>query len=185
MLALNNLFVTSASPFFEEATAKALATELGGWTTEQTITVMVDDPWGFALGRLESTDPATRGLMVVITSNTCPEYLEDLWDLGPTALVSSTYGFAAVTGVIKRAAQSQRTRMTTSQGTCLTPRERQVLRYCAEGLTSKAIGNKLGVNEHSVSNVLSSIYSKLHLDKKKEDAMLYYWGMKEVISREG
>jgi hypothetical protein len=42
--------------------------------------LLIDAPQGFALGQFEKLSCA-RCSIVVITSNTCPEYLEDLWDL--------------------------------------------------------------------------------------------------------
>lgn len=43
----------------------------------------------------------------------------------------------------------------------LTPREREVLYYLAQGLTNAQIGQKLYVSSHTVKNHITSIYRKL------------------------
>ncbi len=43
----------------------------------------------------------------------------------------------------------------------LTPREREVLHYLAQGLTNAQIGQKLYVSSHTVKNHITSIYRKL------------------------
>lgn len=46
----------------------------------------------------------------------------------------------------------------------ITPRERDVLRLLAEGLTKKEIANKLNLSQHTVDNYLRRIYGKLHVN---------------------
>lgn len=43
----------------------------------------------------------------------------------------------------------------------LTPRELEVLRLAARGMTSSAIGDELGISDNTVRNYLSSVYEKL------------------------
>jgi DNA-binding NarL/FixJ family response regulator len=180
MLAISNLTVLSESRFYEEATAEALRSNLTGWEPEQAITVIVDDPWGFALKTLEVTKGSTaNSLTVVITSNTCPEYLEDLWELNLMALVTSDLGTESVVQAIKLASQERRTRMTPTVGTPLTFKERRVLRHCAEGMSDSEISSKLYMEPHTASNHLYKIYEKLEI-KGRQKLMLYYWGMKTL-----
>ncbi len=46
----------------------------------------------------------------------------------------------------------------------LTPREREVLALTAEGLTNRAIGERMGVAERTVEAHLSQVFAKLELD---------------------
>lgn len=50
----------------------------------------------------------------------------------------------------------------------LTPRETEVLRRMAEGLTNKAIARALGISEHTVKFHVSSIYAKLNVANRAE-----------------
>jgi DNA-binding NarL/FixJ family response regulator len=43
----------------------------------------------------------------------------------------------------------------------LTPRELEVLRLAARGMTSSAIGDELGISDSTVRNYLTSVYEKL------------------------
>lgn len=47
------------------------------------ISIVIDEPTGTAAEAL----PDLCGLTVVVASNTCPEYLDGIWNLGPNALV--------------------------------------------------------------------------------------------------
>ncbi len=180
MIATSNLTVLSEARFYEEVTAQALRSLLADWESKQAITVIVDEPWGFALEKLEATKGSTtNGVMVIITSNTCPEYLEDLWELNPAALVMSDLGTEAVVQAIKSASQGRKHRATPTIGSPLTPKERRALRWCAEGLSDEEIGNKLNMKSHTVSNHLNKIYKKIGVEGRQR-LMLYYWGMKNL-----
>jgi DNA-binding NarL/FixJ family response regulator len=48
----------------------------------------------------------------------------------------------------------------------LTPRELEVLRYVAMGLTDSAVGEKLFISPRTVSQHLRSIYSKLDVSSR-------------------
>jgi DNA-binding NarL/FixJ family response regulator len=50
----------------------------------------------------------------------------------------------------------------------LTPRERQVLELLTEGLTTTAIGARLGLTPKTVSNHTSSIFTKLQVQSRAE-----------------
>lgn len=50
----------------------------------------------------------------------------------------------------------------------LSKRDMQVVELVAEGLANKEIGEKLGVNEHTVSNYLFRIYNKLGISNRVE-----------------
>lgn len=53
----------------------------------------------------------------------------------------------------------------------LTPREAEVVRLLAEGMSTREISNKLGVTEHTIRNYLSMIYDKLGVSSRVELAL--------------
>ena len=50
----------------------------------------------------------------------------------------------------------------------LTPREREVLEWLAEGLTNRAIAARLGISDHTVKFHVASIYGKLGVSTRTE-----------------
>lgn len=50
-------------------------------------------------------------------------------------------------------------------------RERQILRLIADGLTNRQIGEKLGIAEKTVKNYVSSLLSKLGLERRTQAAV--------------
>ena len=65
--------------------------------------------------------------------------------------------------------------------TRLTPREAEVVRLLAEGLSTREISLKLAVTEHTIRNYLSSIYEKLGVSSRVELAL--YAVAREDLSR--
>ena len=55
--------------------------------------------------------------------------------------------------------------------TRLTPRESEVVHLLAEGLSTREIGQKLGLTEHTIRNYLSAIYDKLGVSSRVELAL--------------
>lgn len=58
--------------------------------------------------------------------------------------------------------------MAAEQAEPLTPRELDVLRLAARGLTNRAIGYKLGISHRTVQGHLASIYGKLGVNSRTE-----------------
>lgn len=56
----------------------------------------------------------------------------------------------------------------------LTPREMELLREVAQGLTNKEVALSLGLSEHTVKNHLKNILQKLHLDNRVQLARYAY-----------
>jgi DNA-binding NarL/FixJ family response regulator len=54
----------------------------------------------------------------------------------------------------------------------LTPREHDVLRLLAQGLSNSAIADRLGLSLKTVNNNTSSIFSKLNVATRTEAAIL-------------
>jgi two-component system, NarL family, nitrate/nitrite response regulator NarL len=55
--------------------------------------------------------------------------------------------------------------------TRLTPREAEVVHLLAEGLSTREIGQKLGLTEHTIRNYLSAIYDKVGVSSRVELAL--------------
>ncbi|MGH9787037.1 MAG: LuxR C-terminal-related transcriptional regulator, partial [Terriglobia bacterium] len=53
----------------------------------------------------------------------------------------------------------------------LTPREGQVVRLVAEGLTNREISREIGVSEHTVKNCVFRVYNKLGVSTRVELAL--------------
>jgi len=55
----------------------------------------------------------------------------------------------------------------------LSPQERRVVAYLAEGKTNKEIGDELGLTEKTVKNYLATIFSKLNIARRTQAAALF------------
>jgi two-component system NarL family response regulator len=72
----------------------------------------------------------------------------------------------ALLDFVRESAQSQRGR--SAPGSILTPREIQVLEYIVAGKSNREIAEALFIEEKTVKNHVSNIYSKLHLKNRYE-----------------
>ena len=173
------LAVRCGVPFLARAVAGSLAAAGLQIDPHARTTLLLDAPSGYALHALEAADAARAG-MIVATWNPCPEYVEDLWDLGPAALLSGEYLDRDPAGRLADAfeglASGERVRLTPWRRTALTPNERRMLHYSVRGTTNREVGMELHVQEQTVSNNLTRIYDKLGLEGR-EHAVLYYWGV--------
>lgn len=52
----------------------------------------------------------------------------------------------------------------------LTPTERRILEMIADGMTNRAIGERIGLAEKTVKNYVSSVLSKMHMARRSEAA---------------
>jgi len=55
--------------------------------------------------------------------------------------------------------------------TRLTPRESEVVHLLADGLSTREIGKKLALSEHTIRNYLSAIYDKVGVSSRVELAL--------------
>jgi len=65
---------------------------------------------------------------------------------------------------------AQKTSPVPSSGESLTPREREVLQYVAQGATNKEIASQLFIAENTAKNHLRNILAKLHLQNRVQAA---------------
>jgi len=73
-----------------------------------------------------------------------------------------------VASKVVRQARAQRPEGAADQVEPLTPRELDVLRLAARGLTNRAIGHELGISHRTVQGHLASIYGKLGVSSRTE-----------------
>ncbi|NLJ74520.1 MAG: response regulator transcription factor [Firmicutes bacterium] len=62
--------------------------------------------------------------------------------------------------------------MSSNNLTLLTPRECEVLKLIAKGLSNSEIASELFISKHTVKNHVSSIYRKLEVDDRTRVALL-------------
>lgn len=86
--------------------------------------------------------------------------------LGAAAAV--TAGLAAVDPAFLTVLPGLPRGLTDGPGDSITPRELQVLQLLAEGLTNRAVANRLDVSEHTVKFHVNSILSKLDAQSRTE-----------------
>ncbi len=152
------------------------------------IELLHDIPHGIALQYLEQrADTRLRSRTIIVTSNMCPEYCDDVWDLKPSALLaSSRYDGelgSSLDNVLSQIATGRRVRIAPVSTGALTYAERLVLRYTAQGCCNKHIADKLCLQEKTIRNSLSVIYEKLDIENRTQ-AALYYWGLLFMLRRE-
>ncbi len=148
-----------------------------GYDPTAPICLILDAPHSFAwqaLARSHSHHPDAR--RIVATSSQCPEYLEDLWDMGLDGLVADGHNAHALETTLAHVSQGVPYRVCSTHPTCLTPRERHVLRLLADGFSPKDIAACLSLAHQSVKNTVATVYAKLGVANQRE-AMRYYWGI--------
>ena len=142
--------------------------------------LVLDFPSAYGFSILEELkDNQTQ--LIVVTWNPCQEYMEDLWDLEPDALLAGETLqkqnlVLALSEVMDRISNHEPYRLTPGPPTVLTQRERLALRYVARGWQNKRIARWIYVEEQTVKNLLRAVYRKLGV-RNHVEAALYYWGM--------
>jgi DNA-binding NarL/FixJ family response regulator len=144
--------------------------------------LVLDFPYNYGISTLKSLNNNHLQL-IVVTSNPCQEYMEDLWDLGPSALLAGEILHKQNLGemlseVVDHVSNGRRYRLTPGPSTSLTRRERDILHYVARGWSNKRIAQQLYIEEQSVKNTLRYVYKKLTI-RNHGQAILYYWGMSQ------
>lgn len=147
----------------------ANAFNLGG----RQLIILVDAPFGFAMKELTKVE---RSHSIVVTDSPCPEYWEDLWEMGPQVLLVGGTLLAQIQDALEQAARGESFKRTPAAQSQLSISERKILRLCAAGLDTDAIALKLDIKRHTARNYLSQIFEKLSLTSRVEIS-LYYWGM--------
>ena len=93
-------------------------------------------------------------------------------DVGPealaVALLAAQQGLVVLPRELVKSAQVTGVHMPQSASVDLTPRELDVLRQMAEGLSNKAIAHRLGISEHTVKFHVNAILGKLGAQSRTE-----------------
>jgi Response regulator containing a CheY-like receiver domain and an HTH DNA-binding domain len=135
--------------------------------------LVLDWPVGFAF---QVVTPESAASSFVLTQNACPEYLDDLWNLGLLGLAYRSRTLEELAELLRRAETQERVRLTPAQRSPLTPAEGDLLRLVARGLANKEIARELGIANQTVQNGLTRVFQKLGCDGRSE-AILHYWGL--------
>ena len=130
------------------------------------------------MNSLRATHPQI--LPVVLTSFDDDEALAESLEAGARAYILKTVRGAEITDVIKAVADGRvlldertltRRRVDHEDPTAdLTPSERKVLDLIGDGLSNREIGEKLGVAEKTVKNHITSLLSKMGLQRRTQVA---------------
>ena len=64
----------------------------------------------------------------------------------------------------------------------LSPQERRVVAFLADGLTNKEIGDRLGLTEKTIKNYLATVFTKLNIARRSQAAALFVEAGKADIS---
>ena len=131
---------------------------------------------------LEQMLTLERQRCVVHSLNPCPEYLDDIWQLGPCVLLSGPQPRATLHWALEQAVSGQRYRQPARLTSSLIPSERVLLRYLPSGLCNKHIAKRLNLSDRTVRNRLVDIGEKLGLDNRTQIAM-YYAGQWQWLER--
>ena len=137
---------------------------------------------GVALEMLEALSPQERRNRVVVTTNPCPEYAADVWDLGLAVLLIGKPAPAQIDQALIEAANGRRYRQPAAFESSLIPSERAILRFLPQGTCNKRIATRLGLSDRTVRNRLVDIGEKLHLENRTQIAM-YYAGQWQWLER--
>lgn len=130
------------------------------------------------MSRLRKTQPTIRA--IVLTAFDDDEALAEALKEGARAYVLKTVHGAEITDVVRAVAEGRvlldertvtRRRADHDDPTAdLTPSERKVLDLIGDGLSNREIGERLGVAEKTVKNHITSLLSKMGLQRRTQVA---------------
>lgn len=149
--------------------------DLRGMYNLSNLIMLLDTPPGYAMRNLREQNFAGRKV-IVITWNTCPEYLQDLWEMNIDALICKPVFDKSIQNALLQISDGNRYENINNKSSVLTQGERQILRLIAQGKTNREISQETSTQLQTVKNVLACIYQKLHL-KNRSEAVIYYWGI--------
>lgn len=118
-------------------------------------------------------DLARRTAVVVVTAYDYPEYVRASLDAGAAGFVAKGAATMELVGAIRRAAAGGLvfTRRPDGDGLRLTPREIEVVRLVADGLSNDEIGLALGISTKAVEGHLGRVFSRTAARSRTELAV--------------
>jgi DNA-binding NarL/FixJ family response regulator len=124
-----------------------------------TITMLLDMPSGCVLHYLERYGLEQPAL--IITSNPCFAYLDDLLAFQPKGLIVNPQSHADIEEALDALSKHKHFYTYKSKGFELTKQERRILRLLADTVDDIAIAEKLNISKGHVRNRVSDILGKL------------------------
>jgi two-component system, NarL family, response regulator DevR len=134
-----------------------------------------------ACGTIKACCPQVQ--MLILARDDADAYLARAWEAGAAGFVPFTASLETLIAALQQLAagatawtDAQLERIERWQGTVgaqlasLTPREREILRAMASGLTNREIAEDLGIAEKTVETHASNVFSKLGLASRREVA---------------
>ncbi|AEV16144.1 Two component transcriptional regulator, LuxR [Thermus sp. CCB_US3_UF1] len=101
-----------------------------------------------------------RGIIAFLTTYQEPALLREAWLVGADAYFSKELSAAELRSRLLRVARGEE-RLHPPSLPHLTPREEEVLRLLAQGLSAKGIARALGLSPDTVKDYMENIYGKL------------------------
>jgi DNA-binding NarL/FixJ family response regulator len=141
--------------------------------------LMIDAPTTWVLTQFARAE-INPSDWVILTDSRCPEYLEDLWEWQPRALLDSEAPLVELTRQLVRIASGESFNTTSRQTSRLTRTERRVLQSIAFGMEHKEIAAVMGVAVSTIKTHQRNLYRKLEL-KRHRDALFYYLDLPHLI----
>lgn len=109
------------------------------------------------------------GLPIIIVTGSDPAELGTSPALeAAAAVLSKTSGPEAILGILSSLMEKAPEAMSGSAASALTPRERDILILCAQGLQNKVIGRSLGISENTVRVHLARVFKRFGLSHRGE-----------------
>ena len=141
--------------------------------------------------------PETR--ILILTSVEEPKLVDEairsgahgylLKDINAQGLIRALHDIAAGKSILDptvtaRVLHVVRSTTTSNENACsiLSPQERRVLALIAEGRTNKEVAMEMGLAEKTVKNYLSTVFEKLHVNRRSQAAAVYAQRMQQTRS---
>jgi DNA-binding NarL/FixJ family response regulator len=166
-----------------EAASAAEAMRVVAETDPNVVTIELTLPDGDGIttaGQLRATRPELG--LVLLTASNDEALLYRALDAGFSAYVAKSAPAATVLAAVRHAATSPTTFAAPgvqvalgrrpSQGSLLSPRERQVLMLMRDGTSLPTIAARLQVSEATVKTYVSRLYSKLRVNNRAQALMV-------------
>lgn len=141
------------------------------WQFSRPISLILDLPTGFALERLATV----RRPVLAVTDGASSGYLYDLMEHEPEGLVVGTLAVQELRTHLETIARGERVYAgPVIEGSGLFPREREVWRLIARGLSNAQVATVMGISERTAANYFTGLRDKLHLNSRSEVALAYW-----------
>jgi DNA-binding NarL/FixJ family response regulator len=154
---------------------------VSSWDFQGRVNLVLDYPIGFAREVLLMLQPP----VVVVTACESGYYLSDLLEFQPAGLLIEPFDPPALEAALRLAASGHSAGYPEFMGDYrLPPRERQVLRLLAKGLSDKDIARELKIAPKSVSHAVLSLREKMGVENRAQEGLMYLGALKSNLQRD-